>query len=76
MGWLNELIYLQTARGFFLKKVDFERLEGGELRANLWGEEYDPQVHGAGIEVKAATYHGLEVSSQDEGWRCRVILDI
>ncbi|MFQ6110897.1 MAG: archease [Nitrospinota bacterium] len=76
VGWLNELIYLQTVKGFLLRKVDFERLEQGELRATLWGESYDPRIHGAGVEVKAATYHRLEVAPEDQGWRCRVILDI
>ncbi len=76
VGWLNELIYLQSVKGFFLKKVDFERLEDGELRATLWGEQYNPRIHGAGIEVKAATYHRLEVTPEGEGWRCCVILDI
>jgi SHS2 domain-containing protein len=44
--------------------------------AQLAGEPYDEQRHAFESEVKAVTYHQLEVRHDGEGWRGRVILDL
>jgi SHS2 domain-containing protein len=46
------------------------------LRAVLRGEPYDPRRHELRTEVKAVTYHQLEVAQREERWQGRVILDL
>jgi len=47
------------------------------LRATCRGETMDPARHTMDHEVKAITYHGLEVHQSDDGtWRAEVIVDI
>jgi SHS2 domain-containing protein len=73
--WLNELIYL-----FDTEHVLFNRFEvtvfGNRLKARVYGEKVDSSRHRLKTGVKAATYHLLEVSKDDGGYRVRVIFDI
>jgi len=73
--WLNELLYtFETRRlllGEFRVKVENETLIG-----EAWGETIDPRRHRLDHEVKAITYHGLEVRQTHEGWEAQVIVDI
>jgi len=47
----------------------------GELSAHLLGEPYDPARHEFRGEIKAVTYHQLEVAQAGKDWRARVIFD-
>jgi len=73
--FLNEIVYLIDAEGFVPARARVE-LADGRLRAQLRGrvaDSYRPKRRGP--QVKAVTYHGLEV---DPGppWRVRVVVDI
>lgn len=46
------------------------------LRGAVVGERFDPERHRLGLEVKAVTYHDLEVEETPGGWRARVLLDV
>ncbi len=47
------------------------------LAARLWGERTDRERHPPLTEIKAVTYHHLEVTQvADEDWRARVLLDV
>lgn len=76
VDWLNELLFRYEADGFLPKefKVAVDEAETG-LDAECMGEPADPERHGLRPAVKAATYHGLQVS-HDREWRIQVILDI
>jgi SHS2 domain-containing protein len=45
--------------------------------ARLWGEHADRERHPQLTEIKAVTYHHLEVEqSPSGGWRATVLLDV
>ncbi len=87
-GFLNELIFRFDAYGFIGKRVEIKQLEldeafierGGRggcfVKANVYGEEFDPARHPRGLLIKAATYHGLNVEKKDGQWSLEVIFDI
>jgi SHS2 domain-containing protein len=73
--WLNELLYTFDTQRTLL--VEFEvTLTPAGLEATARGEPYDPAHHRLEHEIKAITYHGLEVRPHDGGWLAEVILDI
>ena len=76
VNWLNEILFLLETRGFF--PIDFRVEEAGEdhLRARVLGEPFDPQRHRVEREVKAVTYHQLQVEAVDGAWRARVFVDL
>jgi protein archease len=51
--------------------------DGWTLAARLWGELRDRERHPPLTEIKAVTYHHLEVEQvADQDWRARVLLDV
>jgi SHS2 domain-containing protein len=62
VDWLSELLFLNTANnlvfGFFKVKVNKKKCT---LIAHVFGEKYNITKHKIGVEIKAVTYHILEV---------------
>ncbi|MDR5694270.1 MAG: archease [Armatimonadota bacterium] len=75
VSWLNELLYLYTAEGLALSRFDILELSNSRLRARVRGERADPSRHHPHLDIKAATYHQLEIKGNDT-WRARIIFDI
>ena len=76
VSFLNELIFRLDTDGFVGKKVRMLRMGEEKLKAEITGEEFDPERHEAGLLLKAATYHGLKVEERDGRWSAEVIFDI
>jgi SHS2 domain-containing protein len=76
VDWLNELLYRYEAEGFLPKEYLVSVDETGtNLTAQCLGEPFDPERHHILTSVKAATYHELMVTHNQE-WQIRVILDV
>lgn len=74
VNWLSALNYLFQTRQFVpvvIKVKMTERL----LTAELLGDTFDPQRHQATTEIKAVTYHMLQVQRQ-KGWSAQILFDI
>lgn len=75
IAWLNELLVLLNADGFVPGRFTVRHLTDTRLRADVAGEPVDPTRHRFHLDVKAATYHTLEIK-QDGLWQARVIFDV
>lgn len=76
VNFLNELIFRLDTEGFVGKRVRVLRMGEETARAEIAGEEFDPERHEAGLLLKAATYHGLKVEERGGRWSADVIFDI
>jgi SHS2 domain-containing protein len=76
--WLNELIYLIQDAGFVPvgAQIRIRKEAGSSLEASLAGVPLLLEEYGWQGEIKSATFHGLDVAKDDEGWHARVILDV
>ena len=74
--WLTEILYLYDGLEFIAKNIALEEFSSTSLRAVVRGERLDPSRHRTHLDVKAITYHQLEVSGGPEGGLVRVFLDI
>ena len=75
--WLNELLFYYGSENLAFSRFEVEVDEKElKLKAKCFGEEINPARHETKTEVKAATYHNLEIKKEDGSWRARVILDI
>jgi SHS2 domain-containing protein len=76
VDWLSELLYLNTARnqvfGFFKVELDEKKKK---LSAKIFGEKFAIPKHKIGTEIKAVTYHMLEVSKK-KPFHVQVLFDI
>ena len=63
VDWLSQLLFLNGAYNlvFGQFKVTFT---GNRLSAHVFGETYNPKKHRMGVEIKAVTYHMLQVSEK------------
>jgi SHS2 domain-containing protein len=75
--WLAELIYLKDLKSMLFSKFDIkiQKKNGYTLKASIWGEPVDQKKHRVRVDVKAVTYHLLEVKRENDKWTARVILD-
>jgi protein archease len=76
VAWLNDLLLLLNAEGFVPKVFVVDELSDRRLRATVHGEPIDSARHHFRLDVKAATYHALEITQTDDGWSARVIFDV
>ncbi len=76
VNWLRELLYLWNGEERLVHKVRIETLEPTRLHAVVSTDAYIPELHPIRNEIKAVTYHQIEVAPHDGGWRARVIFDI
>jgi SHS2 domain-containing protein len=76
VDWLSELLFLNSAKnlvfGFF--KMDLDE-KNKKLTARVFGEKFDLSKHKIGSEIKAVTYHMLEVKKK-KPYHVQVLFDI
>lgn len=75
VAWLNQLLVLLNADGFLPVQWTIRQLTDRQLRAEVRGEPVDAARHHFRLDVKAATYHQLQIRKNDE-WQARVIFDV
>ena len=76
VSWLSELNFLFCTDLELFSKFDIEQINENELRARVYGEKIDQNIHHIHSEIKAVTYHKLFVGQNSEAWEARVIFDI
>jgi SHS2 domain-containing protein len=76
VDWLSELLFLNSAKnlvfGFF--KVELDE-KNNKLTGRIFGEKFNISKHKAGAEIKAVTYHMLEVRNK-KPYHVQVLFDI
>ena len=75
-AWLNELLFIFESRRFVFAGFVVDEVGGGRLWARARGERQDAARHEVHAQVKAATYHDLELKRVDEGWQGTVVFDL
>lgn len=76
--WLSEFLVILDTEFLVFSKFNVKIEKNDEnyvLTGNAWGEEFDLQKHESRAEVKAVTYHLMDIK-KDNGYRVQVILDI
>jgi len=76
VNWLSELLYLLESRLFLPASFFIEDISARHLLARVSGEPVDPARHALEREVKAITYHRVQVEQTATGWRAQVYVDL
>jgi SHS2 domain-containing protein len=69
-------LYFWNGKELLVKKTQILALSENELSANIELDHFDPDRHEIKIEIKAVTYHQIQVGRGPEGWEARVIFDV
>lgn len=79
-SWLEELLLEFELKQNIYSLFEVSKIEktskGFRLRANAWGETYNPDRHVSKVGIKAATYHRMEINKTKDMVTLRFILDI
>ena len=72
VDFLSEALYLSDVRKETYLEVEFEILTEGELIGTLRGQK----IKNLQTEIKAVTWHDLEVKKEKNQWQATVLFDI
>jgi protein archease len=72
--WLAELLVMFEVNRFAVKKC-IVNIAGLSLSAECWGEHIDPNKHTLNTEVKAVTYHNLQIK-KNKVYHIEITLDV
>ncbi len=76
VDWLSELLYLHDVENLLFKGFKVESVGKDGLKAIVKGEPFREGVHVIKTEVKAVTYHRIEVRQENGRWRAQIIFDL
>ena len=76
-NWLEAVIYQLITDGFAIKriKLDLKKNEEYEISATSYGEPIDLKKHNFKIEIKAPTFHEMEILEGNEV-KMKFLLDL
>lgn len=74
--WLGEILYYFEGEGQVTTSVSIVEIKPRFLSAIVRLCPFDPQVHEILCEIKAVTYHQIEVARKGGRWEARIIFDL
>ena len=76
VNWLRELLYLWTGKELLVKHIDIQTLSEYNLTATLRIDPFKSDRHVITNDIKAVTYHQIQVNQVAKGWESRIIFDV
>jgi SHS2 domain-containing protein len=74
--WLAELLYHAQTQRVIFDQFEFESLSPTHVRAIAQAKPLDLTQTEFQVEIKAVTYHHLQIQKNDEGLTATVIFDV
>jgi len=74
--WLAELLYLHTTDRLYFTDFTLDTVRETRLQGTARGIPLSEDFIHSLMDIKAVTYHGLEIRETDEGFVAQVIFDI
>jgi len=76
VNWLSEVNFLFLTRKEVFRTFEITKMSNLSLKAEIQGEKLDLDKHIIHTEVKAVTYHQIDIHQSPEGWTAQVIFDL
>lgn len=74
-NWLEEVLLKLSVDRIALREFRVKIMDN-KLEAEAYGEPLDLEKHNYKIEIKAVTYHLMEVKKEDSKYKARFLLDL
>ena len=75
VSWLRELLYKYIFNGLIVVETKISKLKDNKIRAEISCAEIKDKSK-IKKDIKAVTYHGLEVKQNKSGYEVQVIFDV
>jgi len=76
VSWLDELLYNFYTKGIIFFSFDISSISEDHLIAKAGGRHVGENRNRLKTEIKAATYHDLEIKKKDEGYSVDIVFDV
>ncbi len=76
VDWLRELLYQFAGEGMLFYRFEIVRLSETEIYARCGGEPFAAGRHEVMCDIKAVTYHGMEITRGAGKLTVQVVFDI
>jgi len=76
VNWLRELLYFWAGKELLVKEIEVSEISEYQVRAKIRVDAYNPMQHSLNHEIKAVTYHRIQVTSLPAGWEAIVVFDV
>jgi SHS2 domain-containing protein len=76
VNFMREILSLYHIEGFLTGRFALSELNEHSLSGEAEGETFDPKKHGINTEIKAVTYHQVEIAPTSDGFMGRLICDV
>jgi len=74
--WLGEILYLFEGEKEVVTDIEIHSIVPSHLHATLTTVPFNPSLHEIIYEIKAVTYHQIEVTQKADKWETRIIFDL
>ncbi|MFH1328161.1 MAG: archease [Candidatus Bathyarchaeota archaeon] len=79
-NWLEKLLVKFDTEGLLFSKIKIDEIgqvkKEFKLKAKVHGEIYNPKIHTPKVEIKAVTYHLMEIKEENKKITVKVLFDI
>jgi len=75
VNWLREILYLWVGGDVLVQAVQIEFITQKRLAAHLRVDPFSEKRHQLKSEIKAVTYHQIQVFDTGNRWEAKVIFD-
>ncbi len=76
INWLRELLYLWVGKKHLVKSVNVVLISEHKIASKVVLDNYNPEQHPVKREIKAVTYHQIQVEGRPDGWEAKIIFDV
>ena len=76
VNYLRELLYLWTGNEKLVNMIDIADISDTAISARVSTDRYQTEHHEILHEIKAVTYHQIEVGRTAGGWQAKVVFDV
>jgi SHS2 domain-containing protein len=76
VAWLRELLYLWAGKAFLVKAIHIDAIEPFVVVARVGCVAFIAGRHEIRHDIKAATYHRIDVRQTVKGWESTIIFDV
>lgn len=76
VNWLREILYLCVGEELFAQSIQIESIAETCLTAYLWVDPFSADRHTLLSEIKAVTYHQVQVFETGNRWEAKIIFDV
>lgn len=74
--WLGEILYLLEGEQVLVIRVGVDSISPSQLNATLETVPFDPNRHKILCEIKAVTYHQIDVIQKNNHWEATIVFDL